>query len=86
MQVAIYGGVLVLALGLIGGCVVPREWMPETAQNIGFITPNAWALNAYTQLLRNPIPNMETVQLSCLVLMGFGTVFLGAAWAFLRLE
>jgi ABC-2 type transport system permease protein len=86
MQVAIYGGVLVLALGLIGGCVVPREWMPDPAKNIGFITPHAWALDAYAQLLRNSEPNLGMVQKSCLMLTGFGTVFLGAAWWFLRLE
>jgi ABC-2 type transport system permease protein len=86
MQVAIYGSVLVMALGLISGCLWPREQMPDSAKEASLITPHAWALDAYKQLLVNSEPNMGLVITSCLVLAGFGAGFLALAWAFLRLE
>ena len=86
MQVAIYGSVLVLALGLISGCVVPREWMPEQARQVSLVTPHAWALDAYRQLLLSPDPNLTVVARSCLVLSAFGAGFLGLALWALRLE
>lgn len=83
MQVAIYGSVLVLALGLVSGCVVPREWMPEQAQQVSLVTPHAWALDAYRQLLLSSEPNLAIVARSCLVLTAFGVGFLALAWWFL---
>jgi ABC-type multidrug transport system permease subunit len=86
MQVAIYGSLLVLALGLIGGCVVPRELMSRQAQQISLVTPQAWALDAYRQLLLSPDPNLGIVTQSCLVLTAFGAGFLVLAWGSLKLE
>jgi ABC-type multidrug transport system permease subunit len=86
MQVAIYGSVLVMALGLVSGCLWPREQMPEGAKTTSLITPHAWALDAYKQLLVNHDPNTDVVLTSCLVLTTFGAVFLALAWALLRLE
>jgi ABC-type multidrug transport system permease subunit len=84
MQVAIYGSVLVLALGLVSGCVVPREWMPEQAQQVSLVTPHAWALDAYRQLLLSADPNLALVVRSCLVLCAFGAGFLVLAWWLLK--
>jgi ABC-type multidrug transport system permease subunit len=86
MQVAIYGSVLVMALGLVSGCLWPREQMPEGAKTVSLVTPHAWALDAYKQLLVSPDPNTTTVALSCAVLTAFGAGFLGLAWLLLRLE
>ena len=89
MQVALYGAVPVLVLALIGGCVLPREMMPESTQDLSYLTPQGWSLNAYRELLdtdyKTP-PNLAIVVRSCGVLTGFGLSFLGAAWAFLRLD
>lgn len=89
MQVALYGAVPVLILALIGGCVMPREMMPEQAQVFTFLAPQGWALDAYRELLGpdgSYIPNLVIVRQACLALAGFGVVFLGVAWALLRLE
>jgi ABC-2 type transport system permease protein len=86
MQVAIYGSVLVMVLGLASGCLWPREQMPEGAKQLSLITPHAWALDAYKQLLVSPDPNIGIVVVSCLVLLGFGAGFLALAWLTLRLE
>lgn len=86
MQVAIYGAVLVLALGLVGGCVVPREMMPQAAQDVSQWTPHGWALNAYQQLMMKSEPNEAIVAASGAKLSVFGVVCLGLAWLTLRLE
>jgi ABC-type multidrug transport system permease subunit len=86
MQVAIYGAVLVLALGLVGGCVVPREMMPQAAQDVSQWTPHGWALNAYQQLMMKSDPNWMIVAASGVKLTAFGVVCLGLAWVTLRLE
>src|SRR5207253_827683 len=61
IQVALYGAVPVLVLALIGGCVLPREMMPEQTQQFSLLTPQGWALEAYRELLDpNPdaVPNL----------------------------
>jgi ABC-2 type transport system permease protein len=84
-QVAIYGTLLVLVLAFLsGGLMGDRSLMPETMQQISRITPHAWALDAYRQLLTNPEPNLTMVSQACGVLVIFGSVFLGFAWMSLR--
>ena len=89
MQVALIGAVAVLVLALIGGCVLPREMMPEQTQQISLITPHGWALNAYRELLNaDPKyqPNLAIVGESCAVLTAFGLTLLAGAWGLLRLD
>lgn len=74
-QVAIFGTLLVLVLSGISGCLMPRELMPEAMKTFSRITPQAWALDAYAQLLINPTPNLTMVMTACLVLSGFGLAF-----------
>jgi ABC-type multidrug transport system permease subunit len=85
-QVAIYGTLLVLVLAGVSGCLMPRDLMPDRMQQISLVTPHAWALDAYKQLLTNPMPILPVVWESCLVLTGFGVVLLAVAWRTLRLE
>ena len=87
-QVAIYGTLLVLVLAGLSGCLMgDRELMPENMQQLSLITPHAWALVAYKQLLANPAdPNVFLVLQSCAVLAGFGLVFILLAWSLLRLD
>ncbi len=85
-QVAIYGTLIVLVLAGVSGCLMPRELMPESMKVISKVTPHAWALDAYSQLLLNSDPNIEIVQRSCMVLLGFGAAFVLLAWVSLRLE
>ena len=87
-QVAIYGTLLVLVLAGISGCLMgDRDLMPEDMQRISLITPHAWALDAYKQLLANPgTPNLQRVGEACAVLTGFGVGFIILAWWSLRLD
>jgi ABC-type multidrug transport system permease subunit len=89
VQVALYGAVPVLVLALIGGCVLPREMMPEQTQWLTLLTPQGWALEAYRELLDpNPHyqPNLAIVLRSSAALAAFGAAFLGLAWWRLPLE
>jgi len=42
---------LLLTMSALGGCFVPRFTMPDWLKSIGLITPHAWALDAYQDLL-----------------------------------
>jgi ABC-type Na+ efflux pump permease subunit len=85
-QVAVYGTLLVLVLAGIGGSMMPRDLMPESMREISHITPHAWALDAYQQLLLNPDPNIGIVAGACAALIGFGTAFLALAWFLMRID
>src|SRR5262249_4888420 len=70
-QVAIYGTLLVMVLAGVSGCLMPRDLMPEQMKELSRVTPHAWALDAYTQLLLNPDPNLTTVVCASAVLALF---------------
>jgi ABC-type Na+ efflux pump permease subunit len=85
-QVAVYGTLLVLVLGGVSGSLMPRDLMPESMKQASLVTPHAWALDAYSQLLVNPQPDLGVVAAACFALLGFGTAFLAVAWWRLDLE
>jgi ABC-type transport system involved in multi-copper enzyme maturation permease subunit len=86
-QVAIYGSLLVLVLAGLSGCLMGnRSLMPEVMQRVSRITPQAWALDAYLQLIANPQPDLAVVAQACGVLVLFGIGFLLLAWRFMRLD
>jgi len=85
-QVAVYGTLLVLVLAGVSGCLMPRELMPESMKSWSKLTPHAWALDAYNQLLLNPQPELAIVATACGMLTLFGIVFLVIGWWCLRLD
>ncbi len=85
-QVAVYGTLLVLVLGAVSGSLLPRDFMPERVRAFSLVTPHAWALDAYSQLLTNPHPEAAVVWQACAALVGFGALFLALAWWRLDLE
>jgi ABC-type Na+ efflux pump permease subunit len=89
-QVAVYGTLLVLVLGGVSGSLMPRDLMPEQMRQLSLITPQAWALDAYAQLLGDPNPDrpLETARVwqASGALLGFGAAFLAVAWWRLDLE
>ncbi|MCE9532121.1 MAG: ABC transporter permease [Planctomycetes bacterium] len=85
-QVAVYGSLLVLVLAGLSGTLMPRDLMPEDVRQFSYITPHAWALDAYSQLLLNPQPELGIVIQSCGVLIAFGIGFLGLAWWSIKLD
>lgn len=86
-QVAIYGTLLVLVLAGISGCLMgDPELMPERMKLLSRFTPHAWAMDAYSQLLLRPEPNLLLVGQACAVLVLFGAGFVALAWWVLRLD
>lgn len=86
-QVAIYGPWLVLVLAALSGSLMgDRSLMPEDMQTLSRITPHAWALDAYRELLTNPMPDLAFVGQACGILAAFGVGFLAVAWWRLRLD
>jgi ABC-type multidrug transport system permease subunit len=85
-QVAVYGTLLVLVLGGVSGSLMPRDLMPEKMKAASLVTPHAWALDAYSQLLANPNPDPAFILGACGMLLAFGTLFTAIAWWRMDLE
>ena len=79
-QVAVYGTLLVLVLGGVSGSLMPRDLMPEQMKTVSLVTPHAWALDAYNQLLTTPTPDVSLVLTACGALCAFGAAFTVLAW------
>ncbi len=51
-------GLIVLALGALGGSMFPRFLMPAVLQKLGLITFNAWALDGFTKVFWQQVPSV----------------------------
>lgn len=87
-QVAVYGTLLVLVLAGVSGSLMPRDLMPDAMKEFSRITPHAWALDAYQQVLHPDMADIETavVWQASGVLSAFGLGFLLLAWWRMRLD
>lgn len=73
---------LALTLAAVGGMMVPTIIMPEFMQTISKISPHAWALSGYQDVIVRGL-GMRAVLPETGVLLGFAFVFFGvAAWRF----
>ena len=73
---------LVLTLAAIGGVMVPRFVMPQFMQTLGVISPHAWALNAYQDILMRGYGIVEILP-ECAVLLAMAAVMFGVTvWKF----
>ena len=74
-----------LLLGFISGTLIPRALLPEWMVKISYITPHAWALNAYQDLIQRHHSLMSTLPNIGVELL-FGSVFFGLALARFKFE
>lgn len=74
-QVSSVGNLILLSSAGISGCLVPRAWMPPLSQKISLLTPHAWALDAYSELLTKEMPSIAAIGQSCGMLLLFSAVF-----------
>lgn len=73
---------LLLTMSALGGCFVPRFIMPEWLRTVGLITPHAWALDAYQDLLVRGYGLLEVLP-KVGALVAFAAVFFGiGVWRF----
>jgi ABC-2 type transport system permease protein len=76
---------LLLALGLaaLGGCMVPLEIFPPVMKTIAHVTPQAWGIDAYGELIRHG-GNLGDVLGELAILLGYAAVLLGLGARALR--
>lgn len=55
-QAQTVANVAILIASALGGCMVPRFFMPGWIQALGWVTPQTWALEAYTRLFWRDAP------------------------------
>jgi ABC-2 type transport system permease protein len=67
-----------LLMGFLSGTLVPRQFLPDALQKASLITPHAWALNAYQDLILRHLPLTHTLSNIGVVLL-FGIAFFGIA-------
>jgi ABC-2 type transport system permease protein len=85
-QVGGIGSIILLVMGLLGGAMVPRMVMPSLMKTIGFITPQAWALDGYHVLLVSSQSDVSSVLVEVAAILGFAGVFAGIALLRFRFE
>ena len=76
---------VLLLMGFLSGTLIPRQLLPDSMQKLSLITPHAWALNAYQDLILRHKPLLATLPNIGVVLL-FGAVFFGLALARFRFE
>ena len=84
-QAQTFANFLVLVVSAIGGSMVPRYLMPAWLQDVGMLSPNAWAIEAYHDLLWRNAAVSELAPL-VLKLAAAAVITLVAAWLLLSRE
>ena len=64
---------VILVLSALGGSMVPRFLMPETLKDLGWMTPNTWALEAYSGVFWRG-EGLEEVSLPVMLLAATGVL------------
>jgi linearmycin/streptolysin S transport system permease protein len=71
-----------LALGALGGCLIPIQIMPPAMQSIARLTPQSWALLGIQDTIKTG-GGLDTVLPNIAVLAVYGVVLMGlSAWRF----
>lgn len=71
-SVGVFAG---LGLAALGGCMVPLEIFPDTMVKIAHVTPHAWALDGFAELIRKG-GTLGSITTEIAVLIGFAVVLL----------
>ncbi len=85
-QLGAFGSVVLLVMGILGGCMLPRLLMPPEMQAVGLAVPHGWALDGYYDVLVRTGTGLAEVAPSVGALLGFGTIFALLGIAMFRFE
>jgi ABC-2 type transport system permease protein len=80
------GSVILLVMGMLGGCMFPRLIMPAFMKQLGLAVPHGWALDGYYDVLVREGTTLGSVAPSVLVLLAFSTGFAGFGLVLFRFE
>lgn len=64
-----------LGLAALGGCMVPIEVFPDTMVKIAHLTPHAWGLDGFAELIRRG-GTIASIGTELVVLAGFAAALL----------
>lgn len=74
------GVVLSIGLGALGGCMLPLELFSPTMQRVAHITPHAWALDGYAELVRRGGNTIDVLPELGVLVAYAAVLFALAAW------
>ena len=74
-QISSLGSVLILIMGLVGGCMFPRALMPAAIKHAGLFVPHGWALDGYYALLVEPGTGFGAIARQIGAVYGFAALF-----------
>lgn len=80
------GSVVLLVMGMLGGCMYPRLAMPAFMQKLGLAVPHGWALDGYYAVLVREGTTVGDVLPSVAALVVFAGAFAGVGLALFRFE
>jgi ABC-2 type transport system permease protein len=69
------GSVVLLVMGMLGGCMVPRLVMPAFMKTLGLGVPHSWALEGYYAVLVREGTGLAQIAPQIGALCAFGTAF-----------
>lgn len=69
------GSVVLLVMGLLGGCMFPRIAMPPFMRTLGLGVPHGWALDGFYDVLVRQGTTIGDIAPSILALLAFGAGF-----------
>src|SRR3954447_23955357 len=82
-QIGSTAPVVLLVMGLLGGCMFPRIAMPPFMKSLGLVVPHSWALDGYYDVLVRRGTALADVAPSIGALCGFAALFaLLGLWRF----
>jgi ABC-2 type transport system permease protein len=85
-QAIIFSLIPMFVFAGLGGAWVPLEVTGETFRTIGHLTPVAWGMDGYKNIIARGL-GLESVTIPVLALFGYGVLFFTiAAWLFSRSE
>jgi ABC-type multidrug transport system permease subunit len=74
---------IVLVMGLLGGCMFPRLFMPPFMQKLGLAVPHGWALDGYYDVLVRQGTSVADIVPQLGAVLGFAVLFGGIGiWRF----
>lgn len=80
------GSVVLLVMGMLGGCMFPRAFMPPFMKSVGLCMPHGWALDGYYAVLVREGTSLADVAPSIAALLAFAAGFATLGVALFRFE